>query len=132
MILKKNKIENTLQNRLIAETSAYCWYRYRPCLRRIICVGGTRKSFSKVNNLVPWSRLLIHPCGVEGAHDFLGNSANTDLIRQAKGEPGQALVPIPTLETNKFQFIIKILAFVIFELALDYLTSSLCIWNCAL
>ena len=39
-----------------------------------------------------WSRLLIHPRGVEGAHDFLGNSASTDLIRQAKGEP---------LETNK-------------------------------
>ena len=30
----------------------------------------------------------------------LGNSANTDSIRQAKGEPGQAQVPIPTLETN--------------------------------
>ena len=39
----------------------------------------------------------------EGAHDFLGNSANTDLIRQAKGErePGQAPEPTPTLETNK-------------------------------
>ena len=48
-----------------------------------------------------WSRLLIHPRGVEGAHDFFGNSANTDLIRQAKGEPGQAPVPTPTLETNK-------------------------------
>ena len=44
---------------------------------------------------IPWSRLLIHPRGVEGAHDFLGNSANTDLIRQAKG------VLTPTLETNK-------------------------------
>ena len=32
---------------------------------------------------------------------FLGNSANTDSIRQAKGEPGQAPVPTPTLETNK-------------------------------
>ena len=39
--------------------------------------------------------------GVEGAHDFLGNSANTDLICQAKGEPGQAPVPTPTLKTNK-------------------------------
>ena len=39
----------------------------------------------------PWSRLLIHPHGVEGAHDFLENSAITDLIGQAKGEPGQAL-----------------------------------------
>ena len=29
-------------------------------------------------------------------HGFLGNSANTDLIRQAKGEP-----PTPTLKTNK-------------------------------
>ena len=48
-----------------------------------------------------WSRLLIHPHGVEGAHDFLGNSANTDLICQAKGERGQAPVPTPTLETNK-------------------------------
>ena len=48
-----------------------------------------------------WSRLLIHPQGVEGAHNFLGNSANTDSIRQAKGEPGQAPVPTPTLETNK-------------------------------
>ena len=33
------------------------------------------------------SRLLIHPCGVEGAHDFFGNSANTDSIRQATGIP---------------------------------------------
>ena len=41
------------------------------------------------------------PTGVEGAHDFSGNSANTDSIRQAKGEPGQPLVPTPTLETNK-------------------------------
>ena len=39
--------------------------------------------------------------GVEGAHDFLGNSANTDSIHQEKGEPGQAPVPTPTLETNK-------------------------------
>ena len=31
----------------------------------------------------------------------LGNSANTDSIHQAKGEPGQAPVPTPTLETNK-------------------------------
>ena len=39
--------------------------------------------------------------GVEGAHDFFGkNSANTDSIRQAKGEPGKALVPTSTLETN--------------------------------
>ena len=53
-----------------------------------------------------WSRLLIHPRGVEGAHDFLGNSANTDLIRQAKGEPGQAPVPTPTLETNKQELIL--------------------------
>ena len=37
----------------------------------------------------------------EGAHDFLRNSANTDSIRQAKGKPGQAPVPTPTLETNK-------------------------------
>ena len=35
------------------------------------------------------------------SHDFLGNYANTDLIRQAKGESGQALVPIPNRETNK-------------------------------
>ena len=33
--------------------------------------------------------------------NFFGNSANTDLIRQAKGEAGQAPVPTPTLETNK-------------------------------
>jgi hypothetical protein len=39
---------------------------------------------------------------MEGAYDFLGNSANTDLIYQAKGEPGQALVSNPTLETNKY------------------------------
>ena len=32
---------------------------------------------------------------------LLGNFANTDSIRQAKGEPGQALVPTLTLETNK-------------------------------
>ena len=48
--------------------------------------------------------LLIHPRGVKGAHDFLGNSANTDSIRQAKGEPGQAPIPTPTLETNKQEF----------------------------
>jgi hypothetical protein len=41
---------------------------------------------------------------VEEAHDFFGKSANTDLIRQAKGELGKAPVPTPTLETNK-QFI---------------------------
>ena len=40
----------------------------------------------------------------EGAHNFLGNSANADLICQAKGELGQALVPTPTLETNKHTF----------------------------
>ena len=48
-----------------------------------------------------WSRLLIHTRGVEGAHNYLGNSANTDLICQSKGELGQAPVPIPTRETNK-------------------------------
>ena len=48
-----------------------------------------------------WSRLLIHPRGVEGAHNFLGNSANTDSICQEKGELGQAQVPTPTLETKK-------------------------------
>ena len=47
---------------------------------------------------------LKHPHGVEGAHDFLGKSANTS-IRQSKGEVGQALVPTPTLETNKKHFI---------------------------
>ena len=31
----------------------------------------------------------------------MGNSANRDSIRQAMGEPGQAPVPTPTLETNK-------------------------------
>ena len=36
-----------------------------------------------------WSRLLMHPRGVEGAHDLLANSANTNLIRPT------------TLETNK-------------------------------
>ena len=41
------------------------------------------------------SRLLVHPCGVDGAHDFLENSGN--LNRQAKGELGQALVPTPTI-----------------------------------
>ena len=35
---------------------------------------------------------------VDEAHDYLGNSTNTDSIRQAKGEP---LAPTPTLETNK-------------------------------
>jgi hypothetical protein len=38
---------------------------------------------------------------VEGAHGFLGNSPNTNLICQAKGESGQALVTTPTLETNE-------------------------------
>ena len=42
------------------------------------------------------------PHGVEGAHDFLGNSANTDSICQAKGEPGQARYPLlPLKQTNK-------------------------------
>ena len=41
------------------------------------------------------------PPGCGGPHDFLGNSANTVLIRQAKGEQGQAPVPTSTLETNK-------------------------------
>ena len=50
-----------------------------------------------------WSRILIHPRGVEGAHDFLGNSANTDLICQAKGGPGQAPVSTHTLETNEWK-----------------------------
>ena len=30
----------------------------------------------------------------------LGNSESTESIRQAKGEPGQAPLPTPTLETN--------------------------------
>ena len=64
------------------------------------CLFLTRYSTTIVYKIL-WSRLLIHPRGVEGAHDFLRNSANTDLIRQAKGEPRQALVPPPTLETNK-------------------------------
>ena len=38
-------------------------------------------------------------CG--GSSRLFGNSANTNLIHQAKGEPGQALVPTPTHETNK-------------------------------
>ena len=51
-----------------------------------------------------WSRLLIHPRGVEGAQNFLENSANTNLIRQAKGRPGQAPVPtrlLPLKQTNE-------------------------------
>ena len=56
-----------------------------------------------MNVLEHVSKLLIRPRGVEGAHDVLGNSANTDLICQATGEPGQATVPTPTLETNKHQ-----------------------------
>jgi hypothetical protein len=32
---------------------------------------------------------IIHPGGVEGAHDFLGNSANMNSIHQAKEKPGQ-------------------------------------------
>ena len=47
----------------------------------------------------------------EGAHDFLGNSANTDLIRQAKGEPGQAPVPNPTLETRSVMGVFHITHF---------------------
>jgi hypothetical protein len=61
---------------------------------------STLTNLLQYNNTV-WSRLLIHPRGVEGAHDFLGNSANKDSIRHAKREPGQAPVPTPTLETNK-------------------------------
>ena len=45
--------------------------------------------------------LLIHPCGVKGAHDFFGNSANTDLIRQAKGVP---LASTPTLATRMLEY----------------------------
>ena len=42
------------------------------------------------------------PHGVEGAHDFLGNSANTDSICQAKGEPGKPRYPLlPLKQTNK-------------------------------
>ena len=40
---------------------------------------------------------------MEGALDFSGNSANADLVRQAKGDPEQAPVPTPTLETNKHE-----------------------------
>ena len=43
---------------------------------------------------VRWTRLLIHSCDVEGAHDFGGNSASTDSICQAKGEPGHPLLPL--------------------------------------
>ena len=50
-----------------------------------------------------WSRFLIHPCVVEGAHNFLGNSASTDLIRQTKRELGQVLVLTPTLETIRIK-----------------------------
>ena len=32
---------------------------------------------------------------------IFGDSANTDSIRRAKGEPGQAPVPTPTFDTNK-------------------------------
>ena len=38
---------------------------------------------------------------MEGAHDFLEKSANTDLIHQAKGEQGQDPVPTSIIETNK-------------------------------
>ena len=62
---------------------------------------GTRPVLKDSKTTQLWSRLLIHPRGVEGAHDFLENSANMDLILQAKGEPGQAQVPTPTIETNK-------------------------------
>ena len=48
-----------------------------------------------------WSRLLIHSRCMEGAHDLLGNTVNTDSIHQAKREPGQAQVPTSILETNK-------------------------------
>ena len=53
------------------------------------------------------SRPPINPCGVEGTHNFLGNSENTDSIRHAKGELGLAPVLTPTLETNKqgFKFV---------------------------
>ena len=51
------------------------------------------------------SRLLIHPCGVEGAHDFFGGtSSNTDSIRQAKvmGNRGKPRYPLlPLKQTNK-------------------------------
>ena len=44
----------------------------------------------------------------------LGNSANTDSIRQAKGEPGRAPIPTPTLETNKHNWV-KTINLVAFE-----------------
>ena len=63
-------------------------------------------TFPDFQSFVFWSRLLIHPSGVEevldlGEHEHItsclistsGNSANTDSFRQAK--------VIPTLATNK-------------------------------
>ena len=51
------------------------------------------------------SRLLIHPSGVEGTHNFLRNYANTDLIFQAKGgtraSPGTHFYPWNT-QTNSY------------------------------
>ena len=44
---------------------------------------------------------------MEGAYDFLGNSANRDSICQAKGEPGQAPVPTPTLEKKQSHIMVR-------------------------
>ena len=57
---------------------------------------GARLRYSSLlvqaSHTPPW-------CG--GSSQLFGDFANTDLICQAKGKPGQAPVPTPTLEINK-------------------------------
>ena len=51
--------------------------------------------------------------------ESLGNSANTDLIRQAKREPGQVLVPTPTLETNEnVEYEVSELRLILYQIAI--------------
>ena len=54
------------------------------------------------------ARLLIHPCGVEGAHDFLGNSANTDSKRQQRGNCGTPRYPLLPMKQTKLILIWKL------------------------
>ena len=51
--------------------------------------------------------------------ESLGNSANTDLIRQAKREPRQVLVPTPTLETNEnVEYEVSELRLILYQIAI--------------
>jgi hypothetical protein len=98
---KDDKIIGNNQNFFLClylNVSAYCGLKISDITKKkMLVVPDDFFMFS----IQDWFRLLRHPCGMEGAHNILGNSAYTNSILQAKGEPGQALVPNPTLETSK-------------------------------